>query len=104
MWPGSHLLILPHRRHLFELLLVSEVQSQRSEGDKTILDRPSIRTFLRGLKRNDGEPENLSVHRIFRGDNFAVVVANRLPRPADAAWVFGEVHIDQAKLLLRQNQ
>src|SRR5438067_5790035 len=69
-----------------------------------MLDRPAIGPFLRSFQWRDSKPKNRTTHRVLAGNNFAVVLANRLTGPANSFRFFRQIHIHQGHLLFCEEQ
>src|SRR6185369_2743862 len=69
-----------------------------------MLDCPPIRPFRSALKRGDCEPKNRAASRVFAGNDFAIIMPHRLPRPTDALRSLRQIYIDQRKRFDRQQQ
>ena len=69
-----------------------------------MFDGPAIRAFRGAFERRDCEPKNRPTGRIFVGNDFAIVMPHRLPRPTDALRLLRQIYIDQRKRFDRQQQ
>src|SRR5207248_6471441 len=69
-----------------------------------MLDRPAIGPFLRSFQWRDGKPKNRTTHRVLAGNNFAVVVPDRLTRPANSFRFCRQVHIHKGHFLFGEEQ
>src|SRR5205807_9073725 len=78
-----------------ETFFVGEIKAQRSDGNPVVLDCPAVGSFLCSLKGRNSEPVNWTAHWILARDHFSVVLPHRLARPANASWLWRQIHVDE---------
>src|SRR5438093_2189420 len=89
---------MPHLRRR-EFLFVRQIETQRCDGHKTLLDSPAVSSLFGSFNRNDGEPKVLTTHGIFAWHDLTVVVPDRLARPAQALRpIVGKIDVDERQL------
>src|SRR5687767_16036451 len=88
-----------------QFLFVGQVEPEGCHRDVALLDGPAIRSYFGALQGDDGKPEKLAPLWVLTGNNAAIVVSNRLTRPAESLGrPIGKIDIHKRQLGIIQEQ